>query len=138
MPWFQKKLNENGGNGSQVNLTPLIDVSLVLVVILLLATPLAFQSSFGLKGAKRSGKQSEQNVESQRVEIEIVSEDSLLLNRRLVARATLASRLKPLLAASNDRLIVLTCADEVSHGTFVNVIDEAKLCGAGEIAMQGR
>ena len=29
----------------ETNLTPLIDVSLVLVVILLVATPLAFQSS---------------------------------------------------------------------------------------------
>jgi len=34
---------------AEVNMTPLIDISLVLVVILLLATPLAFESSIGLK-----------------------------------------------------------------------------------------
>ena len=41
--------NSEEGTSSPVNLTPLIDVSLVLVVILLLATPLAFELEFGLE-----------------------------------------------------------------------------------------
>ena len=39
MRW--NRLQENEGGRAEVNLTPLIDISLVLVVILLLATPLA-------------------------------------------------------------------------------------------------
>ena len=31
--------------------------------------------------------------------------------------------------------VVITCADAVSHGTFVSILDEAKLCGAREIAV---
>jgi biopolymer transport protein ExbD len=38
------------------NLTPLIDVSLVLVVILLVATPFALQSGIGVARAPQSGK----------------------------------------------------------------------------------
>ena len=40
----------------ETNLTPLIDVSLVLVVILLVATPLAFQSSFVVNSATQSAR----------------------------------------------------------------------------------
>ena len=36
----------------EVNMTPLIDVSLVLVVILMVATPLALQSSIALGTAR--------------------------------------------------------------------------------------
>jgi len=37
-------------------MTPLIDVSLVLVVMLLLTTPLAFESSIGVDHASKSGR----------------------------------------------------------------------------------
>lgn len=40
---------------AEINTTPLIDVSLVLVVILLLATPLAFESSFGVRAGAGRG-----------------------------------------------------------------------------------
>ena len=48
--WMQRRQTDEEGM-SDVNMTPLIDVSLVLVVILLLATPLAFESSFGVRKA---------------------------------------------------------------------------------------
>ena len=41
------------------NMTPLIDVMLVLVVILLVATPMAFQSSIGVSRAGASGHEAE-------------------------------------------------------------------------------
>ena len=127
-----------GGENHEVNLTPLIDVSLVLVVILLLATPLAFQSSIGLRSARASGRQAEEQAPETRIEVTVVSEDSLRVNRRLVARADLGPHLAPLLAASTDGTVIVTCADRVSHGTFVAVVDEAKHLGARNIALVGR
>ncbi len=37
---------------NEVNMVPLIDVSLVLVVMLMLATPLAFESSLAIREAR--------------------------------------------------------------------------------------
>jgi biopolymer transport protein ExbD len=130
--------NKKDTGSNEVNMTPLIDISLVLVVILLLATPLAFQSSIGLRNTRASGKQSEEESRVTRVELDLVSEDSLRVNGRLIARADLGARIAPLLRESADRTVVITCADQVSHGTFVAVIDEAKHRGAAEIAMVGR
>jgi biopolymer transport protein ExbD len=46
-----------GESGSyEPNMTPLIDVSLVLVVILMVATPLALQSSIGVSRAANGAK----------------------------------------------------------------------------------
>lgn len=122
----------------ELNVTPIIDVSLTLVVILLLLTPLVFESSITVRKAMASARSSAKEQKQERVEMDVVSEDSVVVNRRLVARADLAGVLAPLLADKAEKRVVIECADRVSHGAFVNVLDQAKLCGASDIAVQGR
>lgn len=121
----------------EVNMTPLIDVSLVLVVILMVAMPMAFQSSITVRSAAASAQAAPQPVRIERVELSLLSEDSLLVNRVGVRRESLPEVLGPVLAASATRQVVVRCAAGVSHGAFVSVIDEAKACGAGQIAVLG-
>lgn len=126
----------SGDTHNEVNMTPLIDVSLVLVVILLLATPLAFESSIGVRQAAASGKQATEESKKERVEIDILSDDLIVINREQVSIDMLESTLTPLLVTSSDHQVVITCNDEVSHGRFVNVLDRTKQCGARKIAVK--
>jgi biopolymer transport protein ExbD len=119
----------------EINLTPLIDVSLVLVVILMVAMPMAFQSSIAVRGAAASGRRAAEAARAERVEVTILGDDQVLVNREQVAREDLAARLAQLLAVSATRQVVVRCADGVTHGSFVSVLDEAKSCGAAEIAV---
>ncbi len=128
---------KNGGI-HEINMTPLIDVSLVLVVMLLLLTPLAFESSIAIRKAAASAKASEKKLKEERIELSVVSEDSVLVNRALIARGELTGTLRPMLEGKTDRRVVIECSDQVSHGVFVDVLDQVKLCGAGEIAVLGR
>ncbi len=122
----------------EINMTPLIDVSLVLVVMLLLLTPLAFESSIAVRRAASSAQKSVKQEKEERVELRVVSEDSVIVNRTLVARAELAEVLESILKDKVQRRVVIDCDDHISHGTFVNVLDQAKLCGAAELAVLGR
>ena len=119
------------------NMTPLIDVSLVLVVILMVATPLAFQSSILLKSAGTEGRQGRSVAHSERIEIGVLGDGQVRVNRTLVPRAALGAQLGPLLQSSSTRLVVVRCEDNVPHGDFVSVIDEARILGAAEIAVVG-
>src|SRR5215468_5375420 len=96
-----------------VNMTPLIDVSLVLVVILMVATPMAFQSSIAVKSAAASGKAAKLSSQAEWIEISILSEDSVRVNRMVVKRSALESQIAPLLAASPTRQVVVRCDDHV-------------------------
>lgn len=130
------------GNGQDnghrdVNMTPLIDVSLVLVVILLLATPLAFETAIAVRSTDASGQVAEKKTKVEDVELEVVSDDEVRVNGELVERRRLALALRPLITRDNPRRVVVRCGDEVSHGVFVFVLDEAKLAGAAEIAVIG-
>jgi len=119
----------------EVNMTPLIDVSLVLVVMLILATPLAFESRIDVNGAAKTGRQAEVEKKSERIEIIIESDENVRVNQTQVPRAALQSALMPLLEAGVDHGVFVGCEPGVSHGTFVDVLDQAKQSGATEIAV---
>ena len=118
------------------NLTPLIDVSLVLVVILLVATPFALQSGIAVSHAAASGRAGVASREA-RIEITIVDAENVTVNRAPVPVAALGPYLAPLIAASPTRDVVVRCGDAVPHGVFVAVLDEAKRRGAGRISIVG-
>jgi biopolymer transport protein ExbD len=121
---------------NEPNMTPLIDVSLVLVVILLVATPMAFQSGIAVSRGSQSASAATP-VKSERIEITIVADDRIEVNGRAVAPGQLPGTLRPLIAASATRDVVVRCADDVSHGAFVTVLDEARSLGAASLAVVG-
>jgi biopolymer transport protein ExbD len=131
--WNRKPVTD--GHEADVNLTPLIDVSLVLVVILLLATPLAFESSLALRRTRTDDQQTGEDARPSSVRLDIVSDTDVKVNDTLVKLSALPAVMAPLLAVAASREVAVQCADRVSHGTFVQVLDITKLCGATGIAV---
>ncbi|MBN1163651.1 MAG: biopolymer transporter ExbD [Candidatus Krumholzibacteriota bacterium] len=132
---------ENKNKGREVfhdaNMTPLIDVCLVLVVMLLLLTPLAFESGILLKSSPPGEEQAEKNKSAARVELEVISADSLLVDRKPVSLASLGTELGSRFEQKGCRRVLITCGDKITHGMFVYVVDQTKLNGAREIAVHG-
>jgi biopolymer transport protein ExbD len=135
MPLLRKRSPQDGIH--EPNMTPLIDVSLVLVVILMVATPLAFQSGIAVNTASRGGKSAVKLARVERIELAVAADGTVTVNRVSVPRDSLASALRPLLQASPTGVVVVSCADGVQHGAFVSVLDEARQLGAAHIAVMG-
>jgi len=119
------------------NMTPLIDVSLVLVVILMVATPMAFQSSIGVNTASKAGKTAAAEARTERIELVVHGDGTIGVNKLVVPREALSVTLRPLIESSATRMVVVRCDDSVTHGDFVSVLDEAKSLGAARIAVVG-
>ena len=128
----------SGEGNNEVNMTPLIDVSLVLVVMLLLTTPLAFESSIMVRKSEQTAAKAEKKNDDERIELRVMSADAVRVNRVVVPRDDLIDTLRPLLDADVSPVVVIGCEDGVSHGTFVDVLDRAKVAGALEIAVTGK
>src|SRR5438045_3664345 len=125
-----KSFNKDTAANCEVNMTPLIDVSLVLVVMLILATPLAFESRIDVASAARSGQKAKEEKPSERIEIIIENDETVRVNNRPVKRAALESALAPLMAASVDHGVVVGCEPGAGEGAVVNVVDQARRGGA--------
>lgn len=132
---IRRRGSANGDGIYEPNMTPLIDVSLVLVVILMVATPLAFQSGIAVNAAAKSGRAAKEKTRLERIELTLLPDGRVQVNRDVVERATLRVALEPLLAQSSNGLVVVRCDDGLPHGDFVSVIDEARGLGATKIAV---
>ena len=85
--------------------------------------------------ASRTGQTAQKTDKSERVEIEIVSAEQVRVNRNAVAVADLAGVLTPLVEASAERGVLISCGKDVPHGSFVRVLDITKQCGTAEISV---
>src|SRR5690349_19131963 len=118
---------------TEPNLTPLIDVSLVLVVILMVATPMAFQSGIAVQSAGAAGRAAAAQSRDDRIELTVMPGGKVRVNKVVVDVAGLDAALRPLLEASASRRVFVHCDDDVPHGEFVHVLDEARALGASSL-----
>jgi biopolymer transport protein TolR len=126
---------KDGEGMHEVNVVPLIDVSLVLVVILMLLTPLASESSIAVHRAHADSSPATAADPPEPVTLLIPDDSTVVVKGVAVARAELGASITPLLVGDDPPPVVVTCAPNVMHGSFVNVLDIAKLCGAKQIAI---
>ena len=120
------------------NMTPLIDVSLVLVVILMVATPLAFQSAIAVRTASSAGRASAVKSDADRIEVSVASDGALTVDGTAIPRQSLEAAIAARLGGSKSRMVVVHVAPDAPHGFMVGVLDDARSAGAAEIALAER
>ena len=120
------------------NMTPLIDVSLVLVVILMVATPLAFQSAIAVRTASSAGRASTVKSDADRIEVSVANDGALTVDGTAIPRGSLEAAIAARLGGSKSRMVVVHVAPDAPHGFMVGVLDDARSAGAAEIALAER
>ena len=112
---------------AEINITPLVDVVLVLLLIFMLTAPV-LQS--GVEVAIPKTRSVNQLTEERQV-ITIDKEQNVFLQDKPIAVADLPKRLK-----TGDRKIVYVRADErVPFGAFASVMDAIKQAGVTNISI---
>jgi biopolymer transport protein ExbD len=128
---------ERHGLISKVNVVPLIDVCLVLVIILLVTAPMMVQSDLPVDLPEARTREAEDEVN---VSITLASNGDLAVDDQLVTRETLGATLHSRLAEKgNDNVLVVVRAD--SNAPYVAVrelLDEARSAGAQRVAIATR
>ena len=117
-----------------INVTPIIDVALVLVIILMITTPIMTISnlSVDLPGAHvRSAE------EGERLNITVNSDGKIALDKNIIAREDLIGALTHRLQKpGQQRLMVVVRADGgANHSTVRQVLNDARQAGAQRMAI---
>ena len=115
---------------SEINVTPLVDVMLVLVVIFILAAPL-LASSIRLDLPRAASAQP--GVAASAITVVLDKAGGVFVNDAPVAADALADRLKALAAQQPDAELQLRADAAVPYGRVVELIGLAQAAGLARI-----
>ena len=117
---------------TDINVTPLVDVTLVLLIIFMVTASVVFTRSLPVRLPKSSSGQAATRTVWQ---VAVKRNGSILLNGKPMERAELASRMRSE-ARVNPSLKVDLAADEgLSYGKVVEVMDMLKQQGVRQLAL---
>jgi biopolymer transport protein ExbD len=124
-----------GQNQSSINMTPLIDVLLVLLIIFMMVTPILTKALQSDIPQKVDQPLPAEYTEKQLV-VRVAADGRLLLNREEIGLSSLSNRLREIFALRGGKKVIFLDADNgVRYGTVVEVMDLCRDAGVETIGM---
>jgi biopolymer transport protein ExbD len=132
---FDPSSNSEDDNSpiSAINVTPFVDVVLVLLVIFMVTAPLLMQDSFGIHLPKAS---SSDKKLSSKLGVAVTRQGQILLNGQLASPETVTTQVKQALASDPETQALISADADARHGDVVRAIDLIKSAGMTHFAIQ--
>jgi biopolymer transport protein ExbD len=128
-------LSSGGGRArtiAAINVTPLVDVVLVLLVILMVASTYIVAQTLKVQLPKAHATDGTADKPST---VQLLKDGRLRWNEEDVTDAVLAGKIKAAAAADPEMSLVVSADKEVQHGNVVHVMDLAKTAGVTKFAI---
>lgn len=117
---------------NDINITPLTDIFLVLLIIMMVIAPLLDQQ--GLSLTVPDYVEQQEIKEHKTVNVFIDNEDKFFINDEEITADKLEETIKEL-AKTNPEGVVIQTSDETTNGAMVKVMDSARNVGVTAISV---
>jgi biopolymer transport protein ExbD len=129
---FLPEGDDPGGIVAEINITPLTDVFLVLLIIFMVTS-----SVIAHTGKKVDLPEAVQQTQTppKAVSVTLTADGIVQVNDKVVRLEDLRAHLEVALVSSEDKMVILRGDKEVVLGKAVYVLDQAQLAGAEGFAL---
>ena len=117
---------------AEINITPLVDIVLVLLIIFMVLTPLAqFTEDVAVPQVRPSGSLVPDAV----FVVSQLDEQTFFINREQVKASDLGARIRDLLKVRRDRTVFFAANEELQYQTVLATMDLIRNSGAERVAI---
>lgn len=114
---------------ADINVTPLVDVMLVLLIIFMITAPMLKQG-IDVNLPKAKGKSLE---DTEKINIVITKEEKIFVNDKIIQKDNLPSLLSAM--KENNPTVILRADKDVPYGLVAEIMGEIKASGIERIGM---
>ena len=125
--------DENEDSINEINITPFVDVVLVLLVIFMVTTPMMVKTAMDLK--LPSAENTDQ-VEKKTLGVTVLKSGNVMLNGSLISPDDLKAKIRSSTKKNPETQVILIADKMATHGMVIEVIDLVKGAGATNFAFQ--
>ena len=126
-----------GGLNSDINITPMVDVVLVLLIIFMVVTPL-LEKDIEVKVPDSEKVEQMEDVPQDQLVVTVAESGEVKINLDVVPdQAAYVEKLSRMLAAKKkgDKLVFFTADDKTNYAKLVAALDGARQAGAETLGM---
>jgi biopolymer transport protein ExbD len=117
---------------SQINVTPLVDVTLVLLIVFMVTTPMIMKPSINVNLPKAAS--SDQSSPGE-LAVTITKTGQIFANGKSVTAEELKAEATKLAESKPDAQAMISADKDTPHGTVIGVIDDIKTAGIKKFAI---
>lgn len=120
-----------------MNVTPLVDVALVVLIIFMVVTPMLTKTFWlNLPNKEEQKDKTPPPPQSSEPLVMTVDQDGVIrVNKTILQKHELAERLPRMLAAKKSKILYFDAHDRVAYGQAVEAMDLSRAAGARSIAI---
>ena len=122
-----------GGVKSDINVTPLCDVMLVLLIIMMIVAPL-LQQGVAVK-LPVAGNTSDKPESQDQTVIAIAKDKSMYLQAKPIQEGELATRVNELLENKKEKIVIIRADEEVEYSAVMAAMDQLRQAGVEDIGL---
>ncbi len=126
--------NEAGGLTNEINVTPMIDVLLVLLIIFMMVVPMA-RKAIDIQLPDPSPAVAPANAVSQQIVLEVLPNGAFAVNKEPLNKDNLVKRLKEIYDPRPDKLIFVKGDPKVTYQDVIFAMDMARQAGVKVIGV---
>jgi biopolymer transport protein TolR len=122
-----------GGVKADINVTPLVDVMLVLLIIMMLVAPM-LQQGVSVKLPTATNTVDKPEVQGQTV-VAIGRDKQMYLNAKPVQESDMATKVNELLENAKEKIVLIKADEEVEYGAVMAAMDQLRQAGIEDIGL---
>jgi biopolymer transport protein ExbD len=118
---------------TSINIVPLIDICLVLLIIFMVTSPMVIQSGILVNSSTVTASHGK-STRDEAIQVKLTKK-SIFINNNKVEAEQFSSAIKSALANNKKKLVMISCDRDVQHGRLVSILDISKMNGAKTLAI---